>query len=136
MRVVLDANVLIAAFATRGLCADVLEYCLYEHTIILSKTLLREIQRALCFKIKLPKAKAIEIVNFLSAQGEMFRPQKLPQNACKDKKDLHILGLALAAKADAIVTGDADLLILKKFHSIPILSPREFWTFVVKRKTA
>jgi uncharacterized protein len=36
------------------------------------------------------------------------------------------LSLAVASKADYIVTGDKDLLVLKKFEGIPILSPRSF----------
>ena len=37
-----------------------------------------------------------------------------------------VLGTALAAKANFIVTGDNDLLVLKEFHGIRILSPRQF----------
>jgi uncharacterized protein len=37
-----------------------------------------------------------------------------------------VLSLALASKADCIVTGDKDLPVLKKFEGIPILSPRSF----------
>jgi len=48
---------------------------------------------------------------------------------CRDPKDNHILALALGSHADAILTGDADLLTLKKFHGIPILTPSAFWTF-------
>ena len=35
MKVVLDANVIVAAFASRGLCEAILELCLSEHEIIL-----------------------------------------------------------------------------------------------------
>jgi predicted nucleic acid-binding protein len=37
------------------------------------------------------------------------------------------LSLAVASKADYIVTGDKDLLVLKKYEGIPILSPRLFY---------
>jgi predicted nucleic acid-binding protein len=37
-----------------------------------------------------------------------------------------VLATALAGKADVIVTGDEDLLVLKKFGGIRIVSPRQF----------
>ena len=51
MKVVLDTNVLVAAFATRGLCASLVEYCLKEVDIVLSEPLLQETIKALLNKI-------------------------------------------------------------------------------------
>lgn len=42
----------------------------------------------------------------------------------RDPKDLKILAAAVGAKADAIVTGDGDLLVLKNFEGIPIIKVR------------
>ena len=47
MRVFLDTNVLIAAFATRGLCEDVLRTTLSEHDLIIGTQVLAEVERAL-----------------------------------------------------------------------------------------
>jgi predicted nucleic acid-binding protein len=46
--------------------------------------------------------------------------------ACRDLDDLAVLGAAIAAEADMIVSGDSDLLVLKNFRGVLILSPREF----------
>ena len=54
MRIVLDANVIVAAFASRGLCESVMEVCLSEHEIVLSDELLDEVLETLRLKIKLP----------------------------------------------------------------------------------
>lgn len=45
---------------------------------------------------------------------------------CRDPKDNKFLELAIDGKADYIVTGDKDLLVLNPFRKIPILSPKEF----------
>jgi uncharacterized protein len=43
----------------------------------------------------------------------------------RDLKDLKILAAAVGAEADAIVTGDKDLLVLKAFQGIPIIRVEE-----------
>ncbi len=45
---------------------------------------------------------------------------------CRDPKDNKFLEAALSGRADCIVTGDQDLLILHPYQSIPILQPAEF----------
>ena len=40
-----------------------------------------------------------------------------------------MLATAVEAKANVIITGDKDLLVLKKYKNIDILSPREFYNF-------
>lgn len=46
--------------------------------------------------------------------------------ACRDVKDNKFLELAVSGKADYIVSGDEDLLVLNPFRGIPILTPRNF----------
>jgi putative PIN family toxin of toxin-antitoxin system len=127
VRVLLDSSVLIAAFATRGLCHDVFETCLTDHVIIVSDELLDEVRRNLLRKLLLTETVADGVVGLLRAQGEPHRPTAVEKGACRDASDNHILGLALASKCDCIVTGDDDLRVLKKFRGIEILGPRQFW---------
>lgn len=127
MRVVLDTNVLLAAFATRGLCEALLEVCLQSHEIVLSDHVLTELVRHLTGKFKVPARQAKEIERFLRETAEIVEPAELPKRTFKDADDLPVLGTAVAAKADVLVTGDAELLNLKTIRRIPILSPREFY---------
>jgi putative PIN family toxin of toxin-antitoxin system len=126
MKIVLDANVIVAAFASRGLCESIFEFCLSEHEIILCVALLDEIVRNLRLKIKLPAAVVDGIGDLLREYGSMLDPVPLPPDTCRDADDVKILGLAVASGADFIVTGDKDLLVLEKCQGIPILSPRSF----------
>ena len=126
MRVVLDSNVLIAAFATRGLCESLVEVCLSDHELIVSEHLLSEIQRNLTMKIKLPVGIIKDIISLLRDRGTLMVPDLVSEDACRDTDDIPILGLAQAASADCIVTGDKDLLVLGRFGAIPIYSPRAF----------
>lgn len=126
MKIVLDANVVIAAFAARGLCESVFELCLHAHQILFSEGLLEEILRNLRRKIKLPEGAVEEIRRLLLEHGNMFEPVALPLDLCRDPNDVKILGLAVAGHADCIVTGDQDLLVLKEFRGIAIVTPRSF----------
>ncbi len=46
--------------------------------------------------------------------------------ACRDSKDDKFLELAVNGRADLIVSGDADLLVLDTFRGIPIITPAAF----------
>ena len=126
MRVVLDSNVIIAAFATRGICDLIFEYCLSKHKIIASEFILREINANLEKKLKLPKKNVKEIISFLKSNCEIYAPPKLEVQVSRDIDDNQILSLADFSSADFIITGDKDLLVLKSFNNIPILTPRNF----------
>jgi putative PIN family toxin of toxin-antitoxin system len=126
MKIVLDANVIIAAFASRGLSESIIEVCLYEHELILSDDLLDEVLRNLRVKIKLPKNIVDNISRLLREHANFSIPVPLSSNVCRDADDIKILGLAVASNVDYIVTGDQDLLTLKSFQEIPILNPRSF----------
>ena len=124
MRVVLDTNVLLAAFATRGLCEALYAACLAHHEIVVSAHILAELRRHLTGKLRLPPRAADAIVAFVREHAEVVAPAQVAATACRDRDDLPVLGTAVAARADLLVTGDRDLLELKRHAGIPILTPR------------
>jgi len=127
MKVVLDTNVLMAAFGTRGLCESVFELCLERHEIVLSEHIFRELQRHLCTKFRMTEAQAQGVVNFLRENATVVEPAEMPTSTCRDVDDLPVLGTCQTAGADCLVTGDADLLILSSCGPTKIMTPREFY---------
>ncbi len=127
MKVILDTNVLIAAFATRGLCSALFEVCLDRFEVILSEGILRETARHLRDKIKLPEAKCDMIDAYLRANCLISEVDEVDPSACRDTNDLHVLGLAQHVSVSFIVTGDKDLLDLVQYRDTRIVTPREFW---------
>lgn len=128
MRVVIDSNVVVAAFATQGFCHSLFELCLKEHALLVSENLLAEIQERLLHRICVPASTVKEIISLLRANGHSVEPEPLPSSVtCRDPDDLKILALAISGQAQCLVTGDADLLVLEKVEGIPILSPRQFY---------
>lgn len=130
MRVFLDTNVLVSAFATRGLCADVFRHVLAEHTLVTSEVVLQELRRALRMRIKLPSKLIDGIENFLREQEVIPKPPKPSSVAIRDKDDRWILASAEAGAADVLVTGDRDLLAIATDAPLPIVDPRGFWSLV------
>ena len=127
MRVFLDTNVLVSAFASRGLCAEVLDLVLLDHDLILGRNVLRELKRALREKVKLPVVRSAEIVDFVSSEATQIVDKSEPAIASIDAADALVLGEALASHADLFVTGDSALLRLAAVGALKIVSPRQFW---------
>ena len=132
MRLVLDTNVFVAAVVADGLCRDLVRMRVRPHTIITSEPLLEELQTILRVKFKANPGK-LPLLAALREQAEMVAPARLGERVCRDKGDDVVLATAVAGKADIIVTGDDDLLVLKKFRGIRILSPRKFLEFLDRR---
>lgn len=124
MRIVFDTNVLFSAFVTHGVCAGLYEECLQRAQIIASPDVLRELEEQLRSKARLTPAEAREVIRAVRADSNVVKAAPLPKPVCRDADDDRILAAALAAQADAIVTGDQDLLVLKRFKSIAIVNPR------------
>ncbi|MFQ6005267.1 MAG: putative toxin-antitoxin system toxin component, PIN family [Woeseia sp.] len=127
MMVFLDTNVLIAAFAARGLCADVLRVTLAEHDLIIGTQVLAEVERVLNHKLRMPETNSSEITSFIRRHAEVIdasAPASWPNH---DADDQWIVAAAMEGNADVLVTGDQDLLEVADKIGIPILSPRGFW---------
>jgi putative PIN family toxin of toxin-antitoxin system len=127
MRVILDSNVLIAAVAGRGLCESLLELCIEEHDLIISEELLEEVRRNLVAKIRLTDAVALDFCRLLRNHSIMATPATVAPDACRDPKDIHLLGLSESAQAEFLVSGDRDLAESGWRGGTRILTPRQFW---------
>jgi predicted nucleic acid-binding protein len=68
--------------------------------------------------------RAVIDINVLVA-ALLWRGPPLPMPVCRDPDDDQVLALALAAKVDLVISGDDDLLSMKSFEGIPILTPAE-----------
>jgi putative PIN family toxin of toxin-antitoxin system len=127
VRVCLDTNVLVAAFATRGLCADVLRTVLAEHDLVIGDVILAELRRILATKFKLPPDRLQAVEAVLATVPSIPKPAKPSDVRIRDAADRWILATAVAGEAAVLVTGDQDLLIAAADSPIPILDPRAFW---------
>jgi uncharacterized protein len=128
IRVCLDSSVLVAAFAARGLCSDLLAHVLSEQHLVVPDAVREEALRVLSVKIKLSSEALDSVVAVLDRcerAPASSNPSPLPD---RDPDDARILADAVAAEVQILVTGDKDLLEVPGESPIPILSPRAFLT--------
>jgi uncharacterized protein len=132
--VFLDTNVLASAFGTRGLCADVVRLVLAEHELVTSEVVIEELRKVLRQKFGVSANSVREIESFLRDYKVEPNPRKLPDLSLSDRNDLLVIGSAIDAGASLLVTGDKELLDLKRKPSgLSIVSPRDFWTIASRR---
>jgi len=127
MRVVLDSNVIVAAFAARGICSALFEYCVENHEVVVCAEIMEEVECALLRKVRAPRATVRDVLEYLRSGADQVMPVEVDPGACRDRTDLPVLGAALAGRCSYIITGDADLLSIGKHAGVRIVSPRAFW---------
>lgn len=127
MRIALDTNVLVSAFATRGLSADVLNLILSDHQLVLGEAVLGELDRVLRTKLNVPAGTVDETTAFLRTQAAVVGSAPPLDLRIRDQDDLAVLSEAAHGSAEVLVTGDQDLLSVSDAAPIRILTPRGLW---------
>ena len=127
MKVFLDTNVLASAFATRGLCSDVLREVFASHDLYTSIEVLDELRGALKNKFGLPENLIKKIFLLLQREAKLARSQEEVEIHIKDKADIPIVNAAISAGIHVFVTGDKELQDLERIGNLKIISPRKFW---------
>jgi uncharacterized protein len=128
MIAVFDTNVLIAAFISEGVCAKLLRRGRNrQFPLATCPFILQEFQRTLGRKFKATGKEIQEALYLIREAAPIMlqTPGEIP-GVCRDRDDNHILACAISTNADYLVTGDDDLLVLKEFKNVRIISPRDF----------
>ena len=128
MRALFDTNVLLAAFLTEGVCEKLLTRARKRHfDLITCPFILHEFDRILVRKFSATKQeKEAALALIAEAAKETVNPSETSAGACRDKDDDSVLACAVEAAAEYLVTGDKDLLHMKMFKGIRIVTHREF----------
>lgn len=127
-KVILDTNLWISFLISKKFSQ--IDELIEEQRIILifSNELLEEFIDVVTrpkFKKHLSKRDIEKILEYFDQFGELVKV-KSDIKICQDEKDNFLLNLSVDSKADYLVTGDKDLLILEKIENTKILTFTEF----------
>ena len=128
MKIVIDTNIWISYLLgslLQGLDNKIISK---EIKIVASSEMLKELAAVLArpkFKEIISYKQIKELFSLIDGYAVIVSP-KQKVDVCRDKKDNFLLEVALEAKAEYLVTGDNDLLVLNNFRDIKIVKPKDF----------
>ena len=140
MRVVIDTNLIVSGFIWGGtpllLFRSIVEK-MSQIEILTTQSLLDELKEVLSRSkfIKMLNESgdsADNIIHFYQESTKQVEPAIIPPNVIRDPNDIKFLACAVGGQADYIITGDNDLLILKEYQEIRIVTASEFLTIIQK----
>ena len=140
IRAVVDTNVIVSALirpkGTAGLLLRRLREG--EFTAVFSMDLIDEIAAVLChpkirMKYGITPGDLEDIAALFALQGDLVKSEERIR-LCRDPGDDFLLEAAAAGNADYLVSGDEDLLALKKYRQIKIVKPEVFLSKLEKAK--
>ena len=131
MRLVLDTNAAVSALLWHGTPGRLINAAESKTVFLFTSAPLLSELRGVLERDKFAKQlearglRVEEVFEGYAALAAIVTPAVISPIISKDPSDDTVLATALAAQADAIVSGDAHLLNLKQYQSIPILTPAE-----------
>ena len=137
IKAVIDTNVLVSSLIgrTKSNPKEIIDRFKKDRFfLVLSPPILKELEEVLKeseFKSIINEDEADILICLIRIKGLFVIPVH-KVNICRDIHDNKILEAASKADANFIVTGDKDLLTLKSFQNIPIVSPKEFLSRLIK----
>jgi len=127
-KVVLDTNVLISSLFWKGPSRHIVDLAIAgKIKSVTSPEILEEVETVLYEDFpQVPYPRIEEIMRDILSYSQLIIPSEVIVKHLRDLKDTKIIACAISAKADYIITGDKDLLVLKKYKDILILTPKSF----------
>jgi putative PIN family toxin of toxin-antitoxin system len=132
VKLLVDTNTLVSGTLWTGAPSRLIEAIEQQRAnLVLSAALLAEFgdvvgRQEFASRLAARNVTPSKLVVRLARKAEFVSPKSLPVPASlRDPKDLPVLATAVAARVDAIVTGDTDLLTMRSFEGIPIITARE-----------
>ncbi len=126
LQVILDTNIIVSAIVFRGKPRQIYDFALNEKfKAVISPILISELTEILSKKFLLSVAELNLIEHEIKELFKIVHPKESISIA-RDVDDNHVLEAALAGKCEYVITGDADLLDIKNFRGITIVTPHSF----------
>lgn len=128
IKAVLDTNILFSSLFWKGQPRKIVDFAIEnKFQAITSTDILEEVKCVLEEDFpQVPYETRERILRDIISYSIIVIPKKIIVKNLRDLKDTKIIACAAEVGADYIVTGDKDLLVLKKYAGIKIVTAREF----------
>ena len=131
-KVVLDTNILISDLLFGGKPQQVIDLAKAgKIQVIISPYILKELEYKLTKKFKFPSAKVKKTIREVKRFCKIVKVEDKLKGVCSDPTDDAIIETAVNAGAGFLITGDHDLLNLKRYGKVQILTPAQFLKNVI-----
>jgi putative PIN family toxin of toxin-antitoxin system len=140
IRAVLDTNVIVSAILRPGVPSRVYRAAVTrQFASLTTETLVLELIDVMGrAKFSDVLAAAGYTIDSLAAEyrtlSEFVEPAAIPQDAVRDLDDVALLACAVGGKADYLISGDKDLLILSKYDEVSIVTPAQFLVYLTENE--
>jgi len=144
MRVVIDTNVLISRFLSpTGIPAKLMH--MWQHhaafNVVVSQVVLQEYEAALTYphiqaRHRLTKEEIMTFLTLFSQLALLVAPREDLPVLARDPDDTIFLATALAGNAEYLVSGDRDLLEIRTYQGIRVLTPTTFLALLEHKQKA
>ena len=127
MRLFFDTNVIVSAIITRGQSFEVIKDSFYKHEVFYTDYVIKEIRRVLTDKFPISDKTINRAVTLIKKYFIKGKTAKTVEKICRDTDDNQILADTVESNIEILITGDKDLLVLKKHKGIKIILPKDYW---------
>jgi putative PIN family toxin of toxin-antitoxin system len=128
IKVVLDTNIVISSLFWKGPARLIVDLAIAGKIYsVTSPEILEEVEAVLCEDFSdIPYWRVEEIIRDILSYSHLVVADSTVVKELRDIRDTKIIACAIAGRADYVITGDKDLLILEEYKGIVILTPRNF----------
>jgi putative PIN family toxin of toxin-antitoxin system len=128
--VVFDTNIFISGLVIPGSLAEKAIFKIIEgkDSLLISKDIINEVLSVLSSKFERDREALSHVAVTLTEIAELVKPSKRVK-IFKDEPDNRILEYAISGEADFLVTGDKEMLQLREYKGVKIISLKEYLEF-------
>jgi len=134
VRIVVDTNVYVSGLLWTGLPHDLLSAAETGHlTLVTTPAIIEEVREVLvrpkfAARIRTLTTSVDELLESLLGIVQIIQEPKVVRVVRADPDDDKFIACAVAARVRWVISGDTHLLSLRRYKSIRIVTPQQFWT--------
>jgi uncharacterized protein len=124
--VVLDSGIGISAFQFGGTPQAALDSVFNNHTVAICDQIVAEVRATLVRKFSWKDEEVLAILKDYTSDGKHVAVTGTLNAVCRDPNDDMVFECAVKADAEIILSGDNDLLSVKTYRGVEVLTARQY----------